>query len=345
MKHYYFKILIFTMTFSFISSCSIFDNYLTNNKFYFKSGYQNVKINSERDDLNNIHPIDIHPTKIEGALKLVLIKYGYKPEPLFQENKIYSYSVAISEALKDAKKNQDVIFTVEGWYKEKRLSQNRVTSGRIFYNKDGLNIIFGSILRKGVMSETDSMLSYGLSEDLRKNPYAPGSRFQTIKNQFGLTALPNSGVFRPRQAKKRNDWLVFTKRALQPRGFLSQKEKRTALGSNIEVKDLRRELQNLKQELRSMRGNQEQIFNRGEYQYQTYQNNYPRYRPPNSRQNYYGYYPNQNAYNNGYRPETRNSTPRTKTNGSISLKSLESLRERGLISEESYLKKLKELGY
>ena len=94
-----------------------------------------------------------------------------------------------------------------------------------------------------------------------------------------------------------------------------------------------------------MRGNQEQIFNRGGYQYQPYQNNYPRYSPPNSRQNYYGYYPNQNAYNNRYRPGTRNSTPGTKTNSSISLKSLESLRERGLISEESYLKKLKELGY
>ena len=72
----------------------------------------------------------------------------------------------------EAKPNQDVVFTMEGWYKIKTLSDNLVTSGRLFYNKNGLNLIFGSVMRKGSISETDPMLSHGLNEDLVKNPYA-----------------------------------------------------------------------------------------------------------------------------------------------------------------------------
>ena len=344
MKIHLYKTFLFAL-FILLSSCSVFDNYFSENKFYYKNGFQHVKLNSERKNIINSHPVNIHPTKIEGALKLVLIKFGYKPEPLFQQEKIYPYAVSISEALKEAGKNQDVIFTVEGWYKEKTFSQNRVTTGRIFYNKTGLNIIFGSILRKGPISETDPMLAYSLSEDIRKNPYAPGSRYQSVSNQYALTSLPNSGVFRPIQAKKRKDWLVFTGKALQPRGFLSQKEKRVALRSNIEVQDLRRELQSLKQELRGMRGTQGQLYKGRAYQSQPYPNYPPGYIYPNPRQNPYGYYPKGNVYTNKYNPNAQNSMSRIKSKDGISFKSLKSLRERGLISEESYLKKLKEFGY
>ena len=108
------------------------------------------------------------PLRIEGALKLILTKYGPKAESLFQDDKILPYSIAISEALEEAKPNQDVVFTQEGWYKKKTLSNNLVTSGRLFYNKNGLNIIFGSVMRKGNMSETDPLLSHGVNPDLKK---------------------------------------------------------------------------------------------------------------------------------------------------------------------------------
>ena len=51
---------------------------------------------------------------------------------------------------------------------KKALSNNLVTSGRLFYNKNGLNIIFGSVMRKGNMSDTDPMLSHGVNPDLVK---------------------------------------------------------------------------------------------------------------------------------------------------------------------------------
>ena len=67
------------------------------------------------------------------------------------------------------------------------LSDNRVVSGRIFYNRDGLNIIFGPALREGFQSTTDPMLR-SKNPDLRQNPYLPGSRKITVKSPYPLAA-------------------------------------------------------------------------------------------------------------------------------------------------------------
>ena len=333
----------------FLTSCSSI-NIFDDNKFYYKSGYQRVQLDSEDEQTKNIHPVKIDPSSIEGALKLVLTTFGGKPQALFPDDRVFTYSKAISEALLEAEPNEDVVFTLEGWYKQKGLSANKVTSGRVFYNKSGLNLIFGSILRKGNMTETDPMLSNAINPDLTKNPYAPGSRFQTINNKYRLSALPNSGVFRPNIAKNRKDWLVFSTTALRPRASLSRQEQTIALRSNIGVEQLKKEVQDLRRELRSVRIPYQQ---QGEY--------YPPQPPPqynspyiqrpydmnNQRPYQNNYIYSQPATNNqGYYQQNRVIQPSNSTsNAQLTLKSLESMRERGLISEENYLKKLRELGF
>ena len=341
------KLLYLIVLFCLVSCSTI--NIFDGNKFYYKSGYQRVQLESEDKRVKNIHPININPNSIEGALKLLLTTYGGKPQALFPDNRVYTYSKAISEALLEAKPDEDVVFTLEGWYKQKGLSANKVTSGRIFYNKSGLNLIFGSILRQGNMSETDPMLSNALNPDLVKNPYAPGSRFQTINNKFRLSALPNSGVFRPNVAKNRKDWLVFSSKALRPRASLSRQEQTIALRSNIGVEQLKKELQDLRRELRSVRSPYQQ--NGGYYPPQSPQYNSPYIQRPYDMNNQR---PNQNNYiysrpginNQDYYQQNSVIKPRNSiSNNQLTLKSLESMRERGLISEENYLKKLRELGF
>ena len=341
------KLLNLTILFCLVSCSTI--NIFDDNKFYYKSGYQRVQLESEDKRVKNIHPININPNSIEGALKLVLTTYGGKPQALFPDDRVYTYSKAISEALLEAKPDEDVVFTLEGWYKQKGLSSNRVTSGRVFYNKSGLNLIFGSILREGNISETDPMLSSALNPDLSKNPYAPGSRFQTINNKFKLSALPNSGVFRPNVAKNRKDWLVFSSTALRARASLSRQEQTTALRSNIGVEQLKMELQDLRRELRSARSPYQQ---QGRY----YPPQPPQYNSPYIQKPYdmNNQVPYQNNYiysqpatnNQGYYQQSPAIQPRNSaSNAQLTLKSLESMRERGLISEENYLKKLRELGF
>jgi hypothetical protein len=336
--------LFFISLFTLLSSCSTL-NPFEGNKFYYKSGYQRVQLDVENDNAKNIHPIKINPLKIEGALKLIITKWGPKSEPLFQKEKYLPYSVAISEALEEAKPNQDVVFTVEGWYKKKTLSENRVTSGRIFYNKNGLNIIFGSIMRKGNMSDTDPMVSAGINPDLSKNPYVPGSRYQTVKSEYYLSTIPNSGVFRPKEAKGRADWLVFTRKALQARDSLTADQRKFASGANIQVQGLRDEVQQLRRELQSLRNpSQPRSYGYPQYQYGAtppYQQ--PAYPPP-PQQRAYPYYPPQPPYGYQVPPQQYYPVQRPQTNN-LTLKSLEKMRERGLISEENYLKKLKEFGF
>ena len=340
----YFKKISLALLFVILSSCSSY-NLFKENKFYYKNGYQRVQLDIENESIRNIHPVKINPLKIEGALKLIITKYGAKSETLFQKNKILPYSVSISEALADAKSNQDVVFTVEGWYKKKTLSDNRVTSGRVFYNKNGLNIIFGSIMRKGNMSETDPMVSAGINPDLRKNPYVPGSRYQSVRSEFLLSTIPNSGVFRPKEAKGRADWLVFTRKALQARDDLTSDQRKFATGANIQVQGLRDEVQQLKRELQSIRNpRQPGLYGYPQNQYgqiPPYQQ--PAYPPP--QQGAYPYYPPQSPpYGYQVPPQQYYPVQRPQTKN-LSFKSLEKMRERGLISEENYLKKLKELGY
>lgn len=334
------RTLIIFLTIFITSGCSSVVNIFEDNKYFYKSGYQRVQLDSESKNVKNIHPIKISPQRIEGALKLVLTRFGSKPQQLFPNDRVYDYAIAISEALLEAKANEDVVFTLEGWYKRKGFSANRVTSGRIFYNKSGLNLVFGSILRKGALQETDPMLAGGLNEDLKQNPYVPGSRYQSIKTKYKLSALPNSGVFRPANARNRNDWLIFTKKALRSRGTLSQTEQLSALKSNIEFKGLRSEVESLRNELKSMRNPYQQNAYRNSYNQGNVYNNQP---PPYGVNNRYNVQPP--PYNGYQYPIQNNRRQVNNYNNQLSLKSLESMRERGLISEESYLKKLKELGY
>ena len=342
------KKILYLIVLFFLVSCSSI-NIFDDNKFYYKSGYQRVQLDSEDEQTKNIHPVKIDPSSIEGALKLVLTTFGGKPQALFPDDRVFTYSKAISEALLEAEPNEDVVFTLEGWYKQKGLSANKVTSGRVFYNKSGLNLIFGSILRKGNISETDPMLSNALNPDLVKNPYAPGSRFQTINNKYRLSALPNSGVFRPSIAKNRKDWLVFSSNALRPRASLSRQEQTIALRSNIGVEQLKKEVKDLRRELRSVRIPYQQQG--GYYQPQPRQYNSPYIQRPYDMNNQRPY---QNNYinvqpttnNQGYNQQNPVNQSRNRTtNAQLTLKSLESMRERGLISEENYLKKLRELGF
>ncbi len=329
--------------FFFLLGCSLkdFSDFISDDDILYLSSYENVKIVPQDSDSSglNIHPIKIPAQKIEGGLRLLLVKFGKKTVPLFPDEKIVVITESIEKALLRAEKNEDIVFTIESWYSGgSRFKDNRVVSGRVFYNKDGLNVIFGSILRQGAKSTTDPML-VSRNPDLRKNPYVPGSRLLSVRNPYPLAAPPNSGVFRPRTAKGRSDWLVLTNKSLSPRDTLTQNERRSAYNSNIEVQDLRRELQSLKQELRNIR---QPNFSQQYYNpYNNYQNR-PPYNAP--QQNYpYGYY-NQQPYQNPYNYPQRGNTV-NQQNSAITLKSLENMRSRGLISEENYLKKLKELGY
>ena len=320
---------------------------LSDEKIFYLSAYENVKIVEQDSKITgaNIHPVKIKPEQISSALQQFIIRVGKDTFSMFPDNKINFVSEAISKALAKAKSDEDVVFTMENWYSGlpgTRLKDNKVISGRLFYKKDGLNLIFGSVMRDGFSSTTDPMLG-ARNPDLKTNPYLPGSRTISIKNPYPLAAPPNSGIVRPKIARGRADWVVLTRQALIARAPLTPAQKQMAKATNIEVEGLRNELQQLRQELQTIQRSPNQNYQFQQPYYgnrQRFQQPYP---PVYSTPYPYPYPPNQMIYQN---PNLQNIPQGNQQNNrQLSLKSLENMRSRGLISEESYLKKLKELGY
>ena len=330
------------LSFLFLCSCSINETFQSTfgSKFFYKSGHEAVRLaNQDVKTIKNIHPINIPMEKVEGALRLILIKEKNTSHQLFDERDLSNYSRAISDALREAKPHQDVIITVEGWYKAKYIKNNHVSSARIFYNRKGLNIIFGSIMRKGIVHETDALVAATVNPDLKKNPYVPGSRTKSIKNPYALTAPINSGVFRPKEARNRVDWLVFTPKALRSRGPISVEDRRLAYRSNIEVQNFRNELNKLKAELRNFRNNRNlnysNQYNNPKYQYYENKSKYiqPRYNYPYNQR----YFESPNISQNSNQRITNSSIRNAKINEVINL------RKRGLISKEEFDQRIKNL--
>jgi len=332
----------FVVLLFFLNACStsVFKNPF-GNKYFYKSGYETVQLtHQDVKTTKNLHPINIPRERIEGALRLVLIKKKSTSHQLFDERDLSNFSLAISDALKEAKHNQDVIITVEGWYKTKYIKNNHVSSARIFYNRKGLNIIFGSIMRKGIQHETDALVAATVNPDLKTNPYVPGSRTKTIKNPYALTAPVNSGVFRPKEARNRIDWLVFTPKALRSRGPVSIEDRRLAYRSNIEVQNFRNELDKLKAELRNFRNNQNLSYGNRYYNPEIrYYENKGRYMQPN-----YNYPYNQPYFQS---PKIPKSTNQRITNSTVRnsemINEIMNLRKRGLISKDEYNERIKNL--
>lgn len=321
----------------FLNACSTnsFQN-VFGNKFFYKSGYETVQlVDQDVKNVKNLHPINIPREKIEGALRLILIKKKSTSHQLFDERDLSNFSLAISDALKEAKHNQDVSITVEGWYKIKYIKNNHVSSARIFYNKKGLNIIFGSIMRKGIQHETDALVAATVNPDLKTNPYVPGSRIKSIRNPYVLSAPVNSGVFRPQEAKKRVDWLVFTSKALRSRGPVSEKDRKLAYRSNIEVQNFRDELNKLKAELRNFKNNSNRYNN---YNYRNYG-----YREL-KRQPQYVYPNNQQTFQRPYLiPQSSQKIKDSSTRNEDKVNEIKNLRKRGLISKDEYNQRIKNL--
>ena len=144
---------LFTVLISlFLTSCSSYEDisgFFSDEKIYFLSQYENVKA-VEQDSQST--GVNSHPLKLAKKELQVHSDNSWSEGPktitLFPGDKIELISEAISKALAEVGPKEDVVFTIESWYREipgKKLSDNRVVSGRVFYNKDGLNLIFGSV--------------------------------------------------------------------------------------------------------------------------------------------------------------------------------------------------------
>jgi hypothetical protein len=162
-----------------------------------ENGYVHIEKAVDAQEPNN-HPIAFTSEQIQLALSELQFQQGEKkPKPLFTEGELKDISGPIAEGLARAEPNQDITFAATGRPGGvlNLLTERSVTTGRVFYKDDQLNIVFG-LIREPF---EDQFRATGV---LR--PFTPGSR-QAPLETTSLTVLPVKGV--DYAAAGRTDWI------------------------------------------------------------------------------------------------------------------------------------------
>ena len=172
------------------------------------------KIEKKTKKLNN-HPIQISDDILRKMLKQLSYKYDrdQKEIPLFSSRELSLLSEYIPQALMMAKPNHDVTFVIKGPHSSTRWTwkEERLTAGRIFVSNNQLNLIIGTV--QGDLQPTLSERYQGNVWESTKLVYDIGHRRKATKFE-GMIVVYNQdqkGIYR--KSNKRKDWFVFTNTA------------------------------------------------------------------------------------------------------------------------------------
>lgn len=124
-----------------------------NDRVLYQDAQDYVKIvRQDERSIPNEHPFSIGEEEIISLLSPLTYKKksflgigGGGREPIFERRQLERLSVYLSQGLKAANRYQDVVFAISGSKKKLMGSETLVTSGRIFISAGQLNIIFGYI--------------------------------------------------------------------------------------------------------------------------------------------------------------------------------------------------------
>ena len=274
----------------------------------------------KKTSVSNNHPIKIDSQILRSMLKQLSYKYDRdQPEiPLFSSKELMLLAENVSLALKVAGPKEDVTFVVKGQHSSARwaMAEERLTAGRIFVSNNQLNLILGAVQVN--LQPTIDERYQGNVWETTKLTYDIGYRKKTAKYE-GLITVYNQkkrGIFR--KSSKRKDWFVFTnlaykqaiegdstttKKSVSPSQYRSLQEQIDAL-----QKDLNKKKQMPKQNIKSQ----------------------PRQNTPKKQ-----YQDN--------RVKTRNNPKEKEVALEQRLKTIEALHKKGILSEEEYQSKRREI--
>jgi hypothetical protein len=188
--------------------------------FVFQAGQQYVKVVKREKDAAgaNAHPVQISPEQLRTVLEGIKVRKdtGVVTEtneevPVFVASEIATLSTAISRGLAQAKPEEDLIFVVIGMHEGLIAKEQIGTSGRVFYEDGKLNFIFGEIKSlSGNNEQKDRALAAGCGDcpaDERLDPFKIASRSDAGKLDDPV-AITEGLEFKNQDGKLRSDWLV-----------------------------------------------------------------------------------------------------------------------------------------
>jgi len=304
----------------------------------------------------NQHPVSITQEQLYNALSQITIetseKTGYLP--LFTEFELGVLSKNVSDGLAEARPDQDVTFAVVGWHKGAgvfALSEQEVTTGRVFYQNGQVNLIIGTAHRPVEEGENYATQT-AQTGDRRLDPFVPGMRSFTQPHKWRIAATSGSGVYSA-PGGQRADWLVFSAQALAATPPVGPGRPTNNAAEQARYEQLQKQVDQLQQQLQGMKQNQPA----GAYPAQPAQPAYPGYQYPAAPG-----YPAQPAYP-GYQypanpqpgyygsaapaPQAAPVPPGQSPSGGTSVEQrlmvLDDLKSKGLISDDEYQQRRNEI--
>ena len=144
----------------------------------------------------NQHPASISGSRLRAELAALKIKLpaNAKPVPLFAVAQLRTLSEQIPLGLQQAGADQDLIFAVvdEVPLLMGLAHQDFVTTGRVFYRGNRLNLVLG-LVREAIKEK-----------DRRLQPFTPGSRLRAAKLPGAVTTTSAAASF----VANRPDWIA-----------------------------------------------------------------------------------------------------------------------------------------
>lgn len=286
----------------------------------------------------NDHPINFTPEQIGimlDALRVVMPQRKRffsrdKPAPetgapVFADSELEVLSDSLSRGLAKAGPGEDIVFVTTGNYDRAFggvLKEREVNTGRVFYADGKLNIIFGEI--RGQFSEprgAGAMVAYPAV-----NP-VPGSRKIAVPHEWNIVLEPGVSLYQHNHAS-RSDWVLIDPDTSFAR--YEEKQKFEALSGEGGLSPLAEETERLAAEQEELRQKVRQLEQGAQSKTPLAETRPAEIPPPEAEKT--------------APPETAVIAP-APSGGSLEqrLKVLKRLLDQGLISEEIYNAKAKEL--
>ncbi|EIJ44297.1 hypothetical protein BegalDRAFT_3487 [Beggiatoa alba B18LD] len=175
-------ITILTLSFSsFTASAFSLFNEADNSYLWRFKDEQYVRLAPNEGASANQHPAEFTTDRIRAILAPLQVERDKTTIPIFEDRELDILSPAIATGLSRATPAEDVTFAIIGMHRGLISNENRVTTGRIFYQAGALQLVFGDL-----HAEID------YSQDRRLHPFIAGSRYKNTATTWKI--VPQTGL-------------------------------------------------------------------------------------------------------------------------------------------------------
>ena len=225
-------------------------------------------VKSEKGSEPSDHPILLERLEVEQALaSLQLWVEGgvlrdEEATTVYPRKQAALISRYVTDALKHAEPDDDVIFNVRG-YTDVMLSlakEREWTTGRVFFKDGKLNLIIGEYQKRIDKAQKQVEASFGIIDDFRDVYFQPGSRKR--KGKMPGRIITTEGVELYEDGKIRPDWVMLEvakaaeayREAQTPVAIRKEelKAKAEAAKLTIERRQMREEMARMRKEIKNM---------------------------------------------------------------------------------------------